>query len=222
MEEGRGSSGYRRHHRTRGHGCAGGGTDGGGGEGGGGTLTLGALFAPTTYDPSGAEWGNRSPYYQAVFDTLLLATPEGTIEPWLATEWSFNEDKTVLTLKLRNDVKFTDGPQFTADVAAQNIQRFQDGTSPDASNLANVTNSRRSTTRPSSSPCRARPGPARLPGPDPGLIGSPRRSTPPTRRPTRSAPAPTSWTPATVTGTKYVYTKNPDYWNPDCSTTTTS
>jgi len=83
--------------------CAGGGTDGGGGEGSGGTLTLGALFAPTTYDPSGAEWGNRSPYYQAVFDTLLLATPEGTIEPWLATEWSYNEDNTVLTLTLRDD-----------------------------------------------------------------------------------------------------------------------
>ena len=95
--------------------CAGGGTDGGGGEGGsGGTLTLGALFAPTTYDPSGAEWGNRSPYYQAVFDTLLLATPEGTIEPWLATEWSYNEDNTVLTLTLRDDVTFTDGTQLTA------------------------------------------------------------------------------------------------------------
>ena len=91
--------------------CAGGGTDGGGGEGSGGTLTLGALFAPTTYDPAGAEWGNRSPYYQAVFDTLLLATPEGTIEPWLATEWSYNEDNTVLTLTLRDDVTFTDGIQ---------------------------------------------------------------------------------------------------------------
>ena len=79
--------------------CAGAGSDGGGGgEGGGGSLTIGAIVAPTTYDPSGAEWGNRSPYYQAVFDTLLLATPEGTIEPWLATEWSYNEDNTVLTL----------------------------------------------------------------------------------------------------------------------------
>ena len=86
--------------------CAGG-HDGGGGEGGGGTLTLGAILAPTTYDPAGAEWGNRSPYYQAVFDTLLLATPEGTIEPWLATEWSYNEDNTVLTLTLRDDVTFT-------------------------------------------------------------------------------------------------------------------
>ena len=119
--------------------CAGGGTDGGGGEGGsGGTLTLGALFAPTTYDPSGAEWGNRSPYYQAVFDTLLLATPEGTIEPWLATEWSYNEDNTVLTLTLRDDVTFTDGSKLTGDVVVGNLQRFKEGTSPDAGYFAGV------------------------------------------------------------------------------------
>ena len=36
-----------------------------------------------------------------MFDTLLLATPEGTIEPWLATEWAYNDDNTVLTLTLR-------------------------------------------------------------------------------------------------------------------------
>ena len=82
MEEGRGSSGHRRHHRTRATSCAGGGSDGGGGgEGSGGSLTLGASSAPTTYDPPVPSGATASPYYQAVFDTLLLATPEGKIEP---------------------------------------------------------------------------------------------------------------------------------------------
>ena len=53
-------------------GCAAG-DQAGSGEGGG-TLTLGAIAAPTTFDPAGSEWGNRAPFYQAVYDTLLLAT----------------------------------------------------------------------------------------------------------------------------------------------------
>ena len=103
---------------------------------GGGNLTLGAILAPTTFDPAGSEWGNRSPYYQAVFDTLLLATPEGTIEPWLATEWSYDDTNTVLTLTLRDDVTFSDGSTLTGDVVKQNIERFQAGTSPDAGYFA--------------------------------------------------------------------------------------
>ena len=125
------------------------------GEGGGGSLILGAIAAPTTYDPSGAEWGNRSPFYQAVFDTLLLATPEGTIEPWLATEWSYNEDNTVLTLTLRDDVTFTDGSELTGEVvveqprsASRTARRPTRATSPASRR------SRPPTTRPSSSPSR--------------------------------------------------------------------
>ena len=31
---------------------------------------MGLISAPTSFDPSVAEWGNRLPYYQAVYDTL--------------------------------------------------------------------------------------------------------------------------------------------------------
>ncbi len=34
---------------------------------------------------------------------------------------------------------FTDGTPFNADAAAQNLIRFHDGSSPDASNLASMT-----------------------------------------------------------------------------------
>jgi hypothetical protein len=82
-------------------------------------LTLGAIVAPTTLDPAGSEWGNRAPFYQAVFDTLLLAPPSGEIEPYLATDWSYNDDGTVLTLTLRDDVAFTDGAPHPAQVVHQ-------------------------------------------------------------------------------------------------------
>ena len=106
--------------------------------GGSDTLTLGAIVPATTQSAADARWANESPYMQAVYDTLVHLSPTGEPEPWLATEWSYNDDNTVLTLTLRDDVKFTDGSPFNADVAAQNIQRFKDGTSPNASYFANV------------------------------------------------------------------------------------
>jgi peptide/nickel transport system substrate-binding protein len=198
-------------------GCAGGGGSDNGGDGSGGTLTLGAITPPLTFDPAGSEWGNRSPFYQAVYDTLLLATPEGTIEPWLATEWSYNEDNTVLTLTLRDDVTFSDGSALTADVVVQNLQRFKEGTSPDAGYFAGVTGFE----APDDTTVvitLAAPDPAMLNylTRDPGLVASGEvlenedlATNPVGSGPYLLDPA------ATVTGTSYTYTKNPDYWNPD-------
>ena len=115
-------------------GCGGSSTTSSGGGGGGtgssssaGTLTLGMLVPATTFSAQDMNFANESPYRQAVYDTLLKADPTGKVEPDLATEWKYNDDKTVLTLTLRNDVKFTDGTTFNADAAAQNLIRFRDG-----------------------------------------------------------------------------------------------
>ena len=91
--------------------CGGGGDSGSSGGGGGSsdTLTLGAIVPATTQSAADSRWANESPYMQAVYDTLVHLSPTGEPEPWLATEWSLNDDKTVMTLKLRTDVKFTDG-----------------------------------------------------------------------------------------------------------------
>ncbi|MDF2509752.1 MAG: peptide transporter substrate-binding protein, partial [Microbacterium sp.] len=81
-------------------GCAGSADDGGRSSDSGRAdrLTLIAIAAPTSYDVGqGAEYGNRSVFFQAVFDTLLQKNGEGEIEPWLATDWEYNEDNTVLT-----------------------------------------------------------------------------------------------------------------------------
>jgi len=201
-------------------GCAAGGGSGdtsGEGEPGGGTLTLGGFLPPVTFDPAGSEWGNRSPFYQAVYDTLLLATPEGTIEPWLATAWAYNDDNTVLTLTLRDDVKFTDGSSLSADVVVANLQRFKDGTSPSAGNLAGAT----SIEAPDESTVIITlnaPDPALLSylSREAGLIASAEVLDSPdlATTPVGSGPFVLD-TATTVTGSTYVYTKNEDYWNPD-------
>ena len=73
------------------------------------TLTLGTAVPASTQSAADARWANESPYMQAVYDTLVHLSPTAEPEPWLATEWSLSDDKLVLTLKLRTDVKFTDG-----------------------------------------------------------------------------------------------------------------
>jgi peptide/nickel transport system substrate-binding protein len=183
----------------------------------GGTLTLGAVVAPTTLDPAGAEWGNRSLYYQAVYDTLLLATPEGTIEPWLATDWSWDETSTELTLTLREDVTFSDGAPLDADAVVANMEHFRVGGGPDQGymmNVADITAADASTVVVGFS------------APDPaflnyltrtaGLVASPEslESDDLPTTPVGSGPYLLD-TSSTVTDSTYVYTRNPDYWNPD-------
>ena len=88
---------------------------------------------------SESQYGNMVLFYQAAYDGLLRVSADGmTFEPWLATEWSYNDDQTVLTMKLRDDVTFTDGTAFDAEAVVANLERFPTGASPDASNLASV------------------------------------------------------------------------------------
>ena len=182
-----------------------------------GSLTLGAITSPLTFDPASAEWGNRSPFYQAVFDTLLLAGTDGTVQPWLATEWSYNDDNTELTLTIRDDVTFSDGSALDADAVVASMQHFKDGSGPDQHYLANVDGIEASD---------ATHVVLTLSAPDPallnyltrtaGLVAQPDSLTSDDvdTNPVGSGPYILD-TAATVTGSSYVYTANPDYWNPD-------
>lgn len=101
------------------------------------TLRLGTMTVPTSLDPIDAI-GSGLPFFQAVYDTLLKRTPDGTYEPMLATEWSYDESQTVLSMTLRDGVAFDDGTAFDADAAKANLDRFRDGGGPNAAYLAGV------------------------------------------------------------------------------------
>jgi peptide/nickel transport system substrate-binding protein len=113
---------------------AGGGSSGGSGD----TLTLGAIQTLTTFAAADSYWANESPYMQAVYDTVLRADPDGTIVEGLATEWTYNEDSTVLTLTIRDGVTFSDGTPLDAEAVAANLLRFRDGNSPDTNKMADL------------------------------------------------------------------------------------
>lgn len=199
-------------------GCSGGGGGGSATEGAPAQpdLVVGNIIPPQTLDANNMNWGNQSVYAQALFDTLLRQNVNGTdVEPGLATEWSYNDDNTVLTLTLRDDVVFSDGEKLTADVAAQNLLRFRDGTSPQRAKAAGVVDAVAvdDTTLQIT-----------LSQPDPafviyltqsaGLVESPATFTAAdaATNPIGSGPYLLD-TDATVVGTSYAFTKNPDYWD---------
>ncbi|WNM27506.1 ABC transporter substrate-binding protein [Demequina capsici] len=183
----------------------------------GGTLTIATSTPPTSMSAQNTGFGSESLYTQAVYDSLLRAEPDGTISPNLATEWSWNSDRTVLTMKLRDDVTFTDGTQFNADVAAQNVLRFRDGTSSNASWLSRVADAKAVDDYTLE---------IDMSEPDPslewyltmnaGMQESPAAFDSPDVETTPIGSGPYILdTASTVVGTTYVYDANPDYWNPD-------
>jgi peptide/nickel transport system substrate-binding protein len=181
------------------------------------TLTLGAILAPTSFSAQDANWANQAPFLQAAYDTLLRAEPDGTVVGMLATEWSYDETNTKLTLKLRDDVTFSDGTKFTADAAMQNLDRFKTGASPDASRLAAYDSSVAVDDTTLEITLTA-PDPAFVNylTTDAGLVQSPDSfgNDDIATNPVGSGPYILD-TAKSVTGTSYVYTSNPDYWAPE-------
>ncbi|MFF2370695.1 ABC transporter substrate-binding protein [Agromyces sp. NPDC058110] len=82
----------------------------------GGSLAFAIGNDPISLNPSGTGSGNDTLYVtRQLVDSLLYQNPgTGRLEPWLATEWSSNDDATVFTFTLRDDVTFSDGTPLTA------------------------------------------------------------------------------------------------------------
>ena len=187
----------------------------GGAAGSSSTLTLGVITPATTFEAPDMNWGNESPYNQAVYDSLVQASPTGVIRPHLATSWSYNAARTVLTMTLRTGVTFTDGTPFNASVAAQNLEAFQKGTSNNASDLISMASAT------AASPTKLV---IRLKQPDPAFLTylgeaagsqeSPKAWKSPTAStvPVGSGPYELD-AKATVVGSSYVFTANPNYWD---------
>ncbi|WP_420110996.1 ABC transporter substrate-binding protein [Pseudactinotalea sp.] len=74
-------------------------------------------------NPQGGGTGNDTLYVnRQVFDSLLYHDAEsGELQPWLATEWTTNEDATEFSFTLRDDVTFSDGTPLTAQIVLDNF-----------------------------------------------------------------------------------------------------
>jgi peptide/nickel transport system substrate-binding protein len=77
------------------------------------------------FDPITYSVGQRQ-FYEAAYNSLLAFKEDGTVGPGLASAYEFNEDGTVLTLTLQNDVTFSDKSTLSSALVAANLERRSD------------------------------------------------------------------------------------------------
>ncbi|WP_128100000.1 ABC transporter substrate-binding protein [Paenibacillus sp. DCT19] len=92
----------------------------------GGDATYALATSPDTLDPARSGLAVAIRVYRTLFDNLVVKTEDGTIKPWLATEWEESEDHKTYTFKLREGVKFHDGTPFNAEAVKFSLDRILD------------------------------------------------------------------------------------------------
>ena len=181
------------------------------------TLRYGAAATLASFAPWEARWAGDVAFLQPVYDTLLRTAPDGTVEDGLATDWSWDDSLTKLTLTLRDGVTFSDGETFTAEVAAGNLTRFRDGTSDNSSFLTAMTSAEAVDDK-TVLVTLSEPDPAFLVylSQNAGLQGSPAMwdSADAKTDPIGTGPYELDQS-KTVVGSSYVFDKRDDYWDED-------
>lgn len=87
------------------------------------TLTIGLAEDPDLLDPDRARSYVGRVVFTGLCDKLVDVDANLNFVPQLATQWSWNEDQTVLTMALRQGVTFHDGTSFDADAVKYNLER---------------------------------------------------------------------------------------------------
>lgn len=75
-------------------------------------------------DPGVGSDAAGSTIFVNVYDTLVMPTHDGSVEPWVAKDWSVSEDGLVWTFHLRDDVVFHSGNKLTAKDVAYTMTRM--------------------------------------------------------------------------------------------------
>ncbi|MCR3921288.1 MAG: glutathione ABC transporter substrate-binding protein [Firmicutes bacterium] len=77
-------------------------------------------------DPHGIASTPAAIVVEHIFDTLVTLDENFEVVPRLATSWEVSDDGLEWTFELRDDVTFTDGTKFNAEVVKFNIERLLD------------------------------------------------------------------------------------------------
>jgi peptide/nickel transport system substrate-binding protein len=87
-------------------------------------LRIATVTPPNSLDPAQLSDGPQAFVWSSVLDTLLVrVNGTGELAPNAAESWEYNEDGTELTLKLRDDMTFSDGDPVTAEAVAATMLR---------------------------------------------------------------------------------------------------
>jgi peptide/nickel transport system substrate-binding protein len=93
---------------------------------GSGTLVFGLSGNPDTLDPQKTAGTLTFQVVKSFYDTLLEPDQSGKIVPALAESWAVSPDGLTWTFKLRRDVVFHNGQQFTSKDVKATLDRIRD------------------------------------------------------------------------------------------------
>lgn len=102
-------------------------------------FSFGYTYPNSSLDPVKSASGQDQTYMYPIYDRLIYLAPDGKFKPMLATSWEESADKKSLTLKLRPNLKFSDGTPFTAEAVKINLDRARAAGSKIAQEVATVT-----------------------------------------------------------------------------------
>lgn len=94
-----------------------------------GVLRVG-MNAPVVLDPALHTNDPETALNRAIYDYLVEVSPESTIVPNLATEWTISEDGLTYTFTLAQGVTFHDGSPFTSADVVYTFNRLKEVSSP--------------------------------------------------------------------------------------------
>lgn len=90
----------------------------------GGSISIALGSEPTSLDPHLVDDGSERAINDNIYETLLTRSPDGELQPGLATELPTQVDDTTWEFKLREGVTFHDGTPFGADAVVATIERM--------------------------------------------------------------------------------------------------
>jgi peptide/nickel transport system substrate-binding protein len=183
------------------------------------TLNIALNGPPLSFDPARADNGNGVIYTQLVYEPLIRAASDGTLQPGLATEWGYvGEGNKQFEVKIREGAKFSDRTPVTTEAVAASLNYFvKNATGPTAAAFAGITATAVDASTVSIATAQDNPSLPELMNQIylAGDIIAPAGLA----NPEALASAPIGAGPyvldasATVSGDHYTYTANPEYWD---------
>ena len=180
-------------------------------------VTLGVTAAPRSLDPAQLDGGTQAYVWGSIYDTLLYLDNDGKLQPNAVREWKYSDDALTLTLKLRDDLKFSNGEAATSTDVKATFERNKTTPGQQTDKFASVA----SVETPDEQTVVvkfATPDPAFLNNiaTDAGVIADDKNLSDPNiaTNPIGSGPY-TLNTEKSVTGSSFVLERRDDYWNLD-------
>lgn len=102
-------------------------------------LNVATELTSATLDPAD-EWNSWFVMRWGALETLTRFEDDGTVSPWLAEDWSVADDQLTWTIKLKENVTFSNGEPMTATKVQESLERLFEVTDPNKGGNGNPWN----------------------------------------------------------------------------------